>query len=73
LGELCFRVLRSKSSTIKNRSRNSEEDDADEKGPYIVLSEMEKAIKRMLDKKVTEDECMSGDLFKLLGKNRIEL
>jgi len=42
LGELYFKVLRSKSSTIKHRSRNAEGDDADEKGPYFVLREMEK-------------------------------
>ena len=45
LGELYFSVLWSKSSTIKHRIQNWEEDNADEKGPYILLSEMEKAIK----------------------------
>lgn len=75
LGELYFRVLWSKSSTIKHRSQNWEEDDVDEKGPYILLSEMEKAIKYsyMLDKKVTGEEYVSVDLLKLLGENRIEL
>jgi hypothetical protein len=36
-------------------AKPEEEVDADEKGPYILQSEMEKAIKEMRDKKATGD------------------
>jgi hypothetical protein len=41
--------------------------DADEKGPYILQSEVEKAIKEMRNKKATEDDDVPGDVLKLMG------
>jgi hypothetical protein len=42
--------------------------DTDEKGPYILQSEVEKAIKQMRNKKATgDDDDVPGDVLKLLG------
>jgi hypothetical protein len=41
--------------------------DADEKGPYILQSEVEKAIKKMRNKKATGDD-VPGDVLKFLGE-----
>ena len=45
-----------------------EEVDTDEKGSYILQSEVEKAIKEMRNKKATGDEDVPGDMLKLLGE-----
>jgi hypothetical protein len=45
-----------------------EEVDEDEKGPYILQSEVEKAIKEMRDKKATGDDDLPGDVLKFLGE-----
>ena len=47
--------------------------DADEKGPYILRSEVEKAIKEMRNKKATEDDDVPGDVFKLLGEGCLKI
>jgi uncharacterized membrane-anchored protein len=39
--------------------------DEDEKGPYILQSEVEEAIKEMSDKKATGDDDVPGDVLKL--------
>ena len=44
-----------------------EEVGIDEKGPYILQSEVEKAIKKMRNKKATGDDDVPGDVLKLLG------
>jgi hypothetical protein len=44
-----------------------EEVDTDEKGPYILQSEVEKALKEMRNKKATGDDDVPGDVLKLLG------
>ena len=44
-----------------------EEVDADEKGPYILQSEVEKAIKEMRNKKAREDDDVPGDVLKLFA------
>jgi hypothetical protein len=44
-----------------------EEVDTDEKGPYILQSDVEKAIKEMRNKKATGDDDIPGDVLKLLG------
>jgi hypothetical protein len=44
-----------------------EEVDADEKGPYILESEVGKAIKEM-NKKATGDDDVPGDVLKLFGE-----
>ena len=46
--------------------------DADEKGPYILQSEVEKAIKEMRNKKATGDD-VPGDVLKLLGEDGLKI
>ena len=50
-----------------------EEVDTDEKGPYILQSEVEKAIKEMRNKKATGDDNVPGDVLKLLGKGGLKI
>jgi hypothetical protein len=42
--------------------------DADKKGPFILQSEVEKAIKEMRKKKATGDDDVPGDVLKLFGE-----
>ena len=46
-----------------------EEVDTDEKGPYILQSEVGKAIKEMRNKKARGDYDVPGDVLKLLGED----
>ena len=39
--------------------------DEDEKGPHILLSEVEEAIKEMRDKKTTGNDGVPGDVLKM--------
>jgi hypothetical protein len=41
--------------------------ETDENGPYILQSEVEKAIKEMRNKKATGDDDVPGDVLKLSG------
>jgi len=50
-----------------------EEVDADEKGPYIPQSEVEKAVKEMRNKKATGDDDVPGDVLKLLGEGGLKI
>ena len=50
-----------------------EEVDTDEKGPYILQSEVEKAIKEMRNKKATRDDDVPGDVLKLLGEGGLKM
>ena len=50
-----------------------EEVDANEKGPYILQYEMEKAIKEMRNKKATGDDDVPGDVLKLLGEGGLKI
>jgi hypothetical protein len=50
-----------------------EEVDRDEKGPYILQSEVEKAIKEMRNKKATGDDDVPGDSLKLLGEGGLKM
>ena len=50
-----------------------EEVDTDEKGPYILQSEVEKAIKEMRNKKATGDDDVLGDVLKLLGEGGMKI
>ena len=45
-----------------------EEVDTGEKGPHILQSEVEKAIKEMRNRKATGDDDIPGDVLKLLGE-----
>jgi hypothetical protein len=50
-----------------------EELDAYEKGPYILQSEVEKAMKEMKEKTTTGDEDVPGDVLKSLGEDGLTL
>ena len=50
-----------------------EEVDTDETGPYILQSEVEKAIKEMRNKKATGDDDVPGDVLKLLGGGGLKI
>ena len=44
----------------------------DEKGPYILKSEVEKAIKEMRNKAIGDDD-VPGDVLKLLGEGGLKI
>jgi hypothetical protein len=46
--------------------------DTDEKGPYILQSEVEKAIKEMRNRKATGNDDVPGDVLKLLGEGGLK-
>jgi hypothetical protein len=50
-----------------------EEVDTDEKGPYILQSEVENAMKEMGNKKATADDAVPGDVLKLLGEGGLKI
>jgi len=50
-----------------------EEADTDEKGPYILQSEVEKSIKEMRNRKATGDDNVPGDVLNLLGKGGLKV
>jgi len=50
-----------------------EEVDTDEKGPYILQSEVEKDIKEMRNKEATGDDDVPGDVLKLLGEGGLKI
>jgi hypothetical protein len=50
-----------------------EEVDTDEKGPYILQSEVEKAIKAIRNNKTTGDDDVPGDVFKILGEYGLKI
>jgi len=50
-----------------------EEVDADEKGPYILRSEVEKAITEMRNKKATGDDDVPGDVLRLFGEGGLKI
>ena len=47
--------------------------DTDEKGPYILQSEVEKAIKEMRNRKATGDDDVTGHVLKLLGEGGLKI
>jgi hypothetical protein len=47
--------------------------DTDEKGPYILQCEVEKAIKEMRNRKSTGDDDVPGDMLKLLGGGGLKI
>jgi hypothetical protein len=63
---------------LANRLENpdvehEEQVNADKKRPYILQSEVEKAIKKMRNKKATGDDDVPGDVFKLLREDGLGL
>ena len=61
--ELCDRPNRPETLEVEPE----EEVDTDEKGPYILQSEVEKAVKETRNGKATDDH-VPGNVFKLLGE-----
>jgi hypothetical protein len=49
-----------------------EEVDTDEKGPYILQSEVGKAVKEMRNRKATGDDDVPGEVLKLLGEGSLK-
>ena len=48
--------------------------DTDEKGPYILQSEVEKVTKKMRNKKAAgDDDYVPGDVLKLLGEGGLKI
>ena len=50
-----------------------EEVDKDKKGPYVLQSEVEKAIKEMRNRKATGDDDVPGDVLTLLGEGGLKI
>ena len=50
-----------------------EEVDTDKKGPCILQSEVEKAVKEMRNRKATGDDDVPGDVLKLLGEGGLKI
>jgi len=50
-----------------------EEVDTDEKGPHILQSEVEKAMKKMRNRKATGGDNIPGDVLKLLRKGGLKI
>ena len=50
-----------------------EEVGTDEKGPYILQSEVQKAVKEMKNKKGTRHDEVPGDVLKLLGEGGLKI
>jgi hypothetical protein len=50
-----------------------DEVDTDEKGPYILQSEVEKAIKETRNRKAAGDDDVPGDVLKLLGGGGLKI
>jgi len=49
-----------------------EEVDTDEKGPYILQSEVQKAFKETRNRKATGNDDVPGDVLKLLGEGGLK-
>jgi hypothetical protein len=52
---------------------SEKEVDADEKGPYILQSKVEKAIKKMRNNKATGNDDVPGDVLQLLGEGGLNI
>lgn len=57
----------------KLKFETEEEVDAEEKGPFIMQSEVEKAINGMRDKKAKGRDDMPGNILKLLGEDGLRI
>jgi hypothetical protein len=64
--ELFYRANRSEHLEVEPEAE-------DEKGPYTLLREAEKAIKEIRDKKATGDDDVPGHVLKLLGEYGLKL
>ena len=72
--ESCIRELYDRPNWRENLEVETEEEvEAEEKGPFIMRSEVEKAIKEMRDKKTTRRDVMPGDILKMLGDDGLSI
>jgi hypothetical protein len=71
--EIYVEQLYDRASRPENRNVESEEVDEDHKGPHILLSVVEKAIKEMRDKKATGDDDAPVEALKLLGDDGLNV
>jgi hypothetical protein len=60
MGQLYYRATNRPNLQEKHEVEPEKEVEADKKGPYILQSEVEKAIKEITDKKATEDDDSLG-------------
>jgi len=67
--ELCDRPNQPETLEVEHE----EEVDTEQKSPYILQSEVEKAIKEMRNKKATGDDDVPGDVLKLLGEGGLKI
>jgi len=73
LGKLYYRTIDHPNRTETLEVEPEEEGDTGEKGPHILQSEVEKAIKEMRNRKSTEDDDIPGDVLKLFGKGGLKI
>ena len=75
MGKLYYRTIDRpiRSETLEVEPEEEEEVDTDEKGPHILQSEVEKAIKELRNRKATGDDDIPGDVFKLLGEGGLKI
>jgi len=73
LGKLYYRLHDRPNRPETLEFEPEEEVDADEKGPYILQSEVEKAIKEMRNKKATGYDDVPGDVLKLMGEGGLKI
>jgi hypothetical protein len=71
--EIYVEELYDRASRPENLNVESEEVDEDHKGPHILLSVVEKAIKEMRDKKATGDDDVPVEALRLLGDDGLNL
>ena len=58
---------------MRSYVKPEEDVDADDSGPCILQSKVEKAIQEMRVKKVTNDADVPGDVLRLLGEDGLKL
>jgi hypothetical protein len=71
--EIYIEELYDRANRPENPNVEMEEVDKGHKGPHILRSEVEKAIKEMGEKKATGDDDVSVEAFKLLGDDGLNL
>jgi hypothetical protein len=72
--EICVEELCDRAGRPENLNVEPEEEvDADHRGPHILHSEAEKAIKEMRDKKATGDDYVPVEALRLLGDDGLNL
>jgi hypothetical protein len=73
LGELYYRLYDRPDQPENLEVKCEEEVNADEKGPYILQREVQKAIKEISHKKNTEDDDVPEDILKVLGEDSLRI